>query len=67
MSLESLPYGAPAADVVLFVHRDGAVILRDVRNAKQLTEINAEPDRLHWVLRRFSTALPSAHRPAVRC
>ena len=67
MSLESLRYGAPAADVVRFVHCDGAVILRDVLNAEQLTEINAELDRLHWVLRRFSTALPSAHRPAVRC
>ena len=44
MSLESLPYGAPATDVVRFVHRDGAVILRDVLNAEQLAEINAELD-----------------------
>ena len=44
MSLESLPYGAPVADVVRFVHRDGAVILRDVLNAEQLTQINAELD-----------------------
>jgi ectoine hydroxylase-related dioxygenase (phytanoyl-CoA dioxygenase family) len=44
MSLESLPYGSPVADVVRFVHRDGAVILRDVLNAEQLTEINAELD-----------------------
>ena len=41
MSLESLPYGAPSADVVRFVHRDGGVILRDGLNAEQLTEINA--------------------------
>ena len=44
MSLESLPYGAPAADVVRFVRRDGVVILRDVLNAEQLAEINAELD-----------------------
>ncbi len=44
MSLESLPFGAAPADVARFVQRDGAVILRDVLNAAQLAEINAELD-----------------------
>jgi ectoine hydroxylase-related dioxygenase (phytanoyl-CoA dioxygenase family) len=42
--LESLPFGAPVADVVRIVHRDGAVILRDVLTAKQVAAINAELD-----------------------
>jgi len=42
--LESLPYGAPVDDVVRRVHRDGAVILRDALNARQIAQINAELD-----------------------
>ena len=43
-SLETLAFGAPAAEVAQFVHRDGAVILRDVLTAQQLAQINAELD-----------------------
>jgi hypothetical protein len=43
-TLESLPFGAPVADVVRLVHRDGALILRDVLNAEQLTQINTDLD-----------------------
>ena len=43
-TLQSLPYGAPTEDVVRCVHRDGAVILRNVFNAEQLAQINADLD-----------------------
>ncbi len=46
MKLESLPFGSPTADVVRLVHRDGAVILRDVLNAAQIAQINADLDGL---------------------
>ena len=42
--LESLPFGAPTADVVGRVHRDGAVILRNVLDAAQVARVNAELD-----------------------
>src|SRR5262245_41480269 len=42
--LESLPFGAPVDDVVRIVHRDGAVILRDVFTAEQVAQLNAELD-----------------------
>jgi len=44
MSLQSLPYGAPTEEVIQIVHRDGAVILRDVLDAEQLAQINADLD-----------------------
>jgi len=43
-NLESLPYGAPVADVARLVHRDGALILRDVLNAAQVAQLNGELD-----------------------
>jgi ectoine hydroxylase-related dioxygenase (phytanoyl-CoA dioxygenase family) len=42
--LESVPFGAPIADVVRVVHRDGAVVLRDVLDAKQVAQINKDLD-----------------------
>jgi ectoine hydroxylase-related dioxygenase (phytanoyl-CoA dioxygenase family) len=43
-TLQSLPYGAPTDEVARLVHRDGAVILRDVVTAEQLARINADVD-----------------------
>lgn len=42
--LESLPFGAPVADVVRLVHSHGAVILRDVLSIAQVAQLNAELD-----------------------
>jgi ectoine hydroxylase-related dioxygenase (phytanoyl-CoA dioxygenase family) len=42
--LQSLAFGAPVADVVEVVHRDGAVILRDVLSPAQVAQVNADLD-----------------------
>jgi len=42
--LETLRFGAPAAEVARLMHRDGAVILQNALDASQIRQINADLD-----------------------